>query len=83
MTLLGRSGGSLKCVEHLIDSLNSLTREAEIEFPCPKFFQNENYDIDSNELTCMVGTPFECAKTITRTKYCIMFQGTQYFHKQK
>ena len=68
-------GGSLKCVEALIDSLHSLTREVKIEFPSPKFVKNEIYDVDSQELVALTGTPFECAKAITRTKYCIMFQG--------
>ena len=59
-------GGSLKCVEHLIDSLTSLTAESMFQFPISQL---------SSERQQLKGTAYECAKAITRSNYCIEFEG--------
>jgi len=58
-------GGSLKCVEHLIDSLSSLTCESLIAFPLSRH---------SNDRLALKGTAYECAKAITRSAFCIEFE---------
>ena len=75
-------GGSLKCVEMLIDSLNSLTKEFTIEFPNHKVESDwtASYEAEAHSgvMLKITGTPFECAKSITQTQYSIDFEGNQF-----
>ena len=65
-------GGSLKCVEHLIDTLSALTSESSVIFPHSEL---------SAERHTFTGTAYECAKAITRSSYCIEFEGLLVFSK--
>ena len=63
----------------LIDSLNSLTKEYTIQFPNHKvesdWTATYEAEADSGVSLKISGTPFECAKSITQTQYCIDFEG--------
>ena len=57
----------MKCVELLIDNIHSLTGEGLIVFPLNRFSRVPGHEFR--------GSAYECAKAITRSAYCIEFEG--------